>query len=109
MVFSTGVGRVCATCGWPSDGCRCSTVPEEKVPAKPVARLRLESKGRGGKSVTVVDGLPRNKAFVDELAHALKKALGTGGTALEGCVELQGDRRERLREILAERGFLVKG
>ena len=76
---------------------------------KPVAKLRLETKGRGGKSVTVVDGLPRNEAFVGELAQALKKALGTGGTALESSIELQGDRRERLREILAARGFVVKG
>lgn len=109
LVFSTEVGRVCATCGWPQKECRCSAKAEEKVPPKPVAKLRLETKGRGGKSVTVVDGLPRNEAFVEELAHALKKALGTGGTALEGRVELQGDRRERLREILAARGFTVKG
>ncbi len=109
IVFSTGVGRVCATCGWPQAECRCSAREEEKVPPKPVAKLRVETKGRGGKSVTVVDGLPRNKAFVEELAHALKKALGTGGTALEASIELQGDRRERLREILAARGFVVKG
>lgn len=57
----------------------------------------------------MVDGLPRNESFVEELAHVLKKALGTGGAALEGRVELQGDRRERLRELLAERGFRVKG
>jgi translation initiation factor 1 len=109
VVFSTGVGRVCATCGWPQAECRCSKPAEEKVPARPVAKLRLETKGRSGKSVTVVDGLPRNPAFVEELAHALKKALGTGGTALPSSIELQGDRRERIREILAARGFLVKG
>lgn len=109
VVFSTGVGRVCATCGWPEKECRCSRPAEEPVPKKPVAKLRLETKGRGGKSVTVVDGLPRNEAFVQELAKALKKALGTGGTVLGDAIELQGDRRERVREILAARGFLVKG
>ena len=109
LVFATGVGRVCATCGWPQAECRCSIVEDEKVPPRPVAKLRLETKGRGGKSVTVVDGLPRNGEFVGELAHALKKALGTGGTALVSSIELQGDRRERLREILAARGFVVKG
>lgn len=113
VVYSTDKGRVCPTCGWPAADCRCSSnlaaAREEAVPAKPVAKLRVETKGRGGKSVTVVDGLPRNAAFVDELARALKKALGTGGTALESSIEIQGDRRDRLREILAARGFLVKG
>jgi translation initiation factor 1 len=73
------------------------------------AVLRLEKKGRAGKSVTVVDGLPRNASFVARLAKELKAALGTGGTAKEGCVEIQGDHRERLRALLRERGFLVKG
>ena len=109
LVYSTGKGSVCPQCGWPQPDCRCSRAAEEAVPAKPVARLRLEKVGRGGKSVTVVDGLPRNTAFVADLARALKSALGTGGTAKEGCVEIQGDHRERLRELLRQRGFLVKG
>ncbi|HSB35535.1 MAG TPA: translation initiation factor [Thermoanaerobaculia bacterium] len=73
------------------------------------AVLRLETKGRAGKSVTVVDGLPRNAPFVAGLAKELKAALGTGGTAKEGCVEIQGDQRERLRTLLVIRGLKVKG
>ena len=109
VVFSTGVGRVCATCGWPSDDCRCSKKAEEPVPKKVVAKLRLETKGRGGKSVTVVDGRPRNEAFLEGLAKDLKKACGTGGAVREGWVELQGDCRERIRTLLEARGFGVKG
>ena len=109
VVFSTGVGRVCATCGWPADDCRCSKPTEEPVPKKVVARLRLEMKGRAGKSVTVVDGLPRNGAFLETLAKELKKSCGTGGAVREGAVELQGDCRERLRPLLEARGFAVKG
>jgi translation initiation factor 1 len=109
VVFSTGVGRVCATCGWPADDCRCSKKTEEPVPKKVVAKLRLETKGRGGKSVTVVDGLPRNEAFLEGLAKELKKACGTGGAVREGAVELQGDCRERLRTLLDARGYAVKG
>ncbi|MDD5564496.1 MAG: hypothetical protein PHQ91_12365 [Thermoanaerobaculaceae bacterium] len=108
-VYSTQAGRLCPTCGWPADRCQCSSRREEAVPAKVTARLRLESKGRGGKSVTVVDGLPRNPAFVEELLRALKRALGTGGTVREGALELQGDRREALRLLLAARGLAVKG
>jgi translation initiation factor 1 len=79
------------------------------VPARIVATLRVEKKGRGGKTVTVVDGLPRNAAFLKELGQELKRACGTGGTVLEGAVELQGDLRERLRELLLSKGLVVKG
>jgi translation initiation factor 1 len=109
VVYSTGTGRVCPTCGWPAESCRCSAREEEKVPEKPVAKLRLEKKGRGGKTVTVIDGLPRNTAFVDALAHELKRGCGTGGTAREGAVELQGDHREKAAALLSARGFVVKG
>ena len=60
LVYSTASGRVCATCGWPADECKCSSKEEEKVPEKVVVKLRLEKKGRGGKMVTVLDGLPKN-------------------------------------------------
>lgn len=74
-----------------------------------VVKLRLEKKGRGGKTVTVLDGLPRNSDFLEGLGKELKKLLGTGGTAGETLIELQGDHRATLRRILSERGFLVKG
>lgn len=109
LVYSTGIGSVCPRCGWPARDCRCSRATEEAVPARLVAVLRLETKGRGGKSVTVVDGLPKNAGFVGRLAKELKSALGTGGTAREGCVQIQGDHRERLRALLRQRGFTVKG
>jgi translation initiation factor 1 len=82
------------------------------VPARPgaiVAKLRMEKKGRGGKMVTVVDGLPDNPAFLKDLSQELKRACGTGGSAGSGCVELQGDLRERVRELLAAKGYVVKG
>jgi translation initiation factor 1 len=69
----------------------------------------MEKKGRGGKMVTVVDGLPNNAAFLKELCQELKRACGTGGTATEGAIELQGDLRDRVREHLQGKGFVVKG
>lgn len=74
-----------------------------------MAKLRMERAGRGGKTVTVVFGLPNNAAFLKDLAQQLKRACGTGGTATEEGVELQGDLRERVREFLLAKGFLVKG
>ncbi|MEO8585282.1 MAG: stress response translation initiation inhibitor YciH [Acidobacteriota bacterium] len=109
LVYATGVGRVCATCGWPSDQCKCSSKEEEKVPPKVVVKLRLEKKGRGGRVVTILDGLPRNTDFLEGLGKELKRQLGTGGTIGQALIELQGDHRDTLRRILSERNFLVKG
>ena len=110
-VYSTDKGRLCPVCGWPAADCHCSkslAPREEAVPAKVTAKLRLENRS-SGKHVTVVDGLPNNAAYLDELLAALKKACGTGGRTGEGSLELQGDQRERLRDLLARKGLTVKG
>lgn len=108
-VYQTGKGRVCPRCGWPMDDCRCSKAAAEPVPAKVTCVLRIEKKGRGGKTVTVVAGLPRNAVFLASLAYELKRACGTGGSAQEDTVEVQGDHRERLRPLLAAKGWTVRG
>jgi translation initiation factor 1 len=69
----------------------------------------MEKKGRGGKTVTVVDGLPNNATFLKELGQALKRACGTGGAVIDGGIELQGDLRDRVRGVLTAKGFAVKG
>jgi len=109
LVYSSAAGRICKGCGQPERGCRCGEASAEAVPSRPVAKLRLEKAGRGGKTVTVVYGLPNNAAFLRDLAADLKKACGTGGTATSEGVELQGDLRERVRVRLAAKGFQVKG
>jgi translation initiation factor 1 len=111
VVYSSEVGRVCPGCGWPAHDCKCSqtAAADESIPGRIVARLRMERKGRGGKVVTLVDGLPHNAVLLKDLCQELKRACGTGGTVFEGGVELQGDLRERVRESLQKRGFKVKG
>lgn len=111
IVYSTSVGRVCPGCGWPAKDCRCSSkrAIEESVPGRVVAKLRLEKKGRGGKTVTVVYDLPNNSGFLKDLAQELKRTCGTGGAVAEDTIELQGDLRERVREYLGKKGFVVKG
>jgi len=109
VVYSSAAGKICRGCGLPERGCRCHQAAAETVPDRPVARLRMERAGRGGKTVTVVFGLPNNAAFLKDLAQQLKRACGTGGTATEEGVELQGDLRERAREFLVAKGFRVKG
>ena len=90
--------------------CKCSRrLANEPLPARIHAKLRLEKKGRGGKAVTVVYDLPNNDTFLKSLAGELKRACGTGGTAVERGVEIQGDVRERLRPLLLGKGWIVKG
>lgn len=108
-VYATGAGRLCAKCGWPVADCRCSSTFDQPVPDKPVVKLRIEKSGRNGKTVTVIDGLPRNRELLANLASELKKACGSGGTAGETTVEIQGDHRETIRARLAGKGWTVKG
>ena len=82
---------------------------DQAVPDRLVARLRIEKAGRRGKTVTVVESLPRNKVFLKELAGELKRACATGGKVVEDRVEIQGDHREKLRELLTAKGWVVKG
>jgi translation initiation factor 1 len=110
LVYSTAGGRVCPGCGWPADNCRCSkTNATAAVPSKLVAKLRMEKKGRGGKTVTVIYDLPNNAQFLKELCGELKRACGTGGSVAEGAIELQGELRDRVRDVLAKKGYTVKG
>lgn len=69
----------------------------------------MEKKGRGGKTVTVVYDLPDNQPFLKELAAELKKACGTGGVVADNTVEIQGDLRDRIRDVLTRKGWTVKG
>ena len=111
LIYSTDTGGKCPVCGWPQRNCQCSSRRDttEAVPARVVAKLRTEKKGRGGKTVTVVYDLPRNPEFLKELSQELKRACGAGGTVVEDRVEIQGDLRERVREALIKRGYVVKG
>ena len=112
LVYASQRGRVCPQCGWPASDCRCSSqrpAENEPVPARIVFKLRTEKTGRGGKTVTVIDGLPRNASFAAALAQELKRGCGTGGALRDGALELQGDLSDRVREFLTRKGYLVKG
>jgi translation initiation factor 1 len=82
---------------------------DEPLPGRIVARLRMEKKGRGGKTVTTVYDLPRNQPFLKALAGELKRACGTGGAVVENTIEIQGDLRDRVRDLLVQKGWTVKG
>ena len=112
LVYSTATDGKCPVCGWPQRNCQCSSQRSgghAPVPARVVAKLRVEKKGRGGKTVTVVYDLPRNSGFLADLGQKLKRTCGTGGAVTEDTVELQGDMRDRVRAFLEGLGYTVKG
>ncbi len=71
-------------------------------------RVLRDRKNRGGKVVTVVAGLPGGPSAVSQVATDLKRLCGTGGTAKGDVVEIQGDHRERIADLLRARGYTVK-
>lgn len=71
--------------------------------------IRIEKKGRRGKTVTALDGFTRRPSELEELASQMKKACGAGGTVRNGIIEIQGDCRQRLAVFLKKQGFAIKG
>lgn len=106
LVYSTDAGRHCPDCGQPQAACSCkqSALPE----GDGIARVRRETKGRGGKTVTTVSGVPLAEAELRELASALKKRCGCGGGLKDGVIEIQGEQVEVLLAELEKRGFKAR-
>lgn len=102
-----GLVRACPKCGWPATDCRCSRPATPAAAGPAVFRLRMER--RRGKPVTVAaaEGLADTEAR--SLLQDLRRRLATGGTFKDGVLELQGEHRDRLRGLLQERGYRVKG
>ena len=106
LVYSTDSGRHCPDCGEPVAACTCK---QTQLPAGDgIARVRRETKGRGGKTVTTVSGVPLALDALQELASALKKRCGCGGALKDGVIEIQGDHVELLLAELSKRGFQTK-
>jgi translation initiation factor 1 len=107
VVYSTEHGRMCPDCGKPIAQCICrrkGSVP----PGDGIVRIGRETKGRKGKGVTVITGVPLGPVELKELARELKARCGSGGTVKDGVIEIQGDHRDTLLEELKKRGWAVK-
>ncbi|MGH8820250.1 MAG: translation initiation factor Sui1 [Rhodoferax sp.] len=107
LVYSTDAGRMCPVCRQPVAACTCQQARPVPV-GDGVVRVSRESKGRGGKSVTVIKGLALDAAALARLGKQLKTACGSGGTVKDGVIEVQGDHGALLIEMLKGQGWTVK-
>lgn len=106
LVFSTEQGRMCPDCRHPVDECQCG---KPQMPSGDgVVRVSRETKGRKGKGVTLITGIPLAEKELKAYAKQLKAKCGTGGTVKDGVVEIQGDQRDILVPLLKEKGWTVK-
>ncbi len=107
LVYSTDAGRMCPACRRPLAQCACRQAAV--VPAGDgVARVSRETKGRGGKVVTLVKGVALEEGALGILGKQLKAACGSGGTVKDGVIEIQGDHVERVMAALRAQGHAVK-
>lgn len=99
---------MCPACRQPLAGCVCRAQGKAPAAGDGIVRVSRESKGRGGKTVTVVRGLALDAAALAALGKRLRAACGAGGTAKDGGLEVQGDHVERVIELLRAEGWTVK-
>ncbi|MEX8502594.1 MAG: translation initiation factor Sui1 [Leptothrix ochracea] len=110
LVYSTESGRMCPVCRQPVAQCSCKAQAAAAAakPSDGVVRVSRETKGRAGKGVTVIKGVPLDALALAQLAKTLKVACGSGGTVKDGVIEIQGDHAELLVERLKTHGWVVK-
>ena len=107
IVYSTAGGRICPGCGQPEKQCQC-TKSTRLPPGDGIVRVRREVKGRRGKTVTSITGIPLPEDSLKGLASRLKRLCGTGGSVKDGIIIIQGDHRSALIPFLQTEGFQVK-
>ena len=106
LVYSTDSGRMCPVCRQPIAQCTCKALA--LPPSDGVVRVSLQTKGRGGKCVTLVKGLPLDPVALAALGKQLRAASGSGGTVKEGVIEVQGDHVLGIMAILQKQAYQVR-
>lgn len=107
LVYSTESGKMCSKCSKPIAKCVCKK--KQSLPGGDgIVRLMRQTKGRKGKGVTLITGLPLNIDELKELSKSLKQKCGSGGSLKDGVIEIQGDHRDVLEKELVQLGYRVK-
>ena len=108
LVYSTEAGRMCPDCRRPVADCVCKSLARAVPAGDGIVRVSRETKGRGGKAVTVVKGVPVDADALAAVGKQLKAACGSGGTVKDGVIEVQGDHCAPVIALLQKQGFTVK-
>jgi len=108
LVYSTETGRICPGCRQPVAQCACKANANAAPMGDGQVRVARQTKGRGGKVVTLVKGLPLDAMALALLGKQLRSACGSGGTVKDGVIEVQGDHVATLMAALAKLGHQPK-
>ena len=111
LVYSTESGKICPSCQKPVSNCSCKKKkPRSQTNIKfdGIIRIQRETKGRKGKTVTIISGFQIYADELKNLATQLKRKCGTGGSVKDGVIIIQGDHRDTLITELKNRGFKAK-
>ncbi len=105
LVYSTESGKICPFCEKPTAQCKCKK--KKNTPDKGDGKIRIQrlTKGRKGKGISAISGIPLGGTELKALAKKLKIKCGTGGTVKNAVIEIQGDHRELLIEELNKLGY----
>ena len=107
IVYSTEHGKTCPKCERPVAKCVCRQ--NQSAPKRDgIVRISRETKGRKGKGVTLISGIPVHPDGLLALAKEFKQVCGSGGTVKAGVIEIQGDHRKILFDLIVEKGYRVK-
>ena len=110
-VYSTDRGNLCHSCGLPLStyGCKPGRCKQAKtIVTDGIVRLQRQTKGRNGKPVVLITGIPLGSPELKTLASKLKAKCGVGGSIDESTIIIQGDKREILKRELELLGYKVK-
>jgi translation initiation factor 1 len=94
---------ICPVCGLPEELCMCEEIAREQQQIKIYSMKR-----RYGKIVTIIEGIDSGDIDLDDLARKLKTRCAAGGTVKDGKIELQGEHKKKVEQVLTEMGFLVE-
>ncbi|HEU4372978.1 MAG TPA: translation initiation factor Sui1 [Telluria sp.] len=108
LVYSTELGRTCPACRRALADCTCKSAARAAPAGDGVASVSRQTKGRGGKTVTIVKGLALDDSALAALGKQLRTACGSGGTTKDGVIEVQGDHCDLVMEALNKHGHRAK-
>ncbi|BEM43509.1 stress response translation initiation inhibitor YciH [Serratia sp. Lou2A] len=97
LVYSTDTGRI-----------KQEEVKPQRAKGDGIVRIQRQTSGRKGKGVCLIAGVDLDDAALDKLAAELKKKCGCGGSVKDGIIEIQGDKRDLLKQLLEAKGMKVK-